>query len=286
MGVASRSARRGSPSACGRCRIGRRAARAPSLLFEIAELALGAAARRGGRLPASRRRRNRSRGIPAASARRRAAAPPASGRGCRRCRTCVPDSPRLDRPASSARRVAPGNHHIVCRGDDTASHRGQVTSTSFQSGFPPRPCFRREFAGPARLVLLAAAGDRQRVGRHVLGDDAARGDIGAVADRHRRDQRAVRADEGARADLGVVLVEAVVVAGDRAGADVGARADMRVADIGRGGWPWRPRRSSAFLTSTKLPMCAFGADLRAGPQPRERPDDRAGGDRRALDMAR
>ncbi len=50
--------------------------------------------------------------------------------------------------------------------------------------------------------------------------------------RDRRDQRRIGADEGARADLGAVLVEAVVVAGDGAGADVGFGAHVGVADIG------------------------------------------------------
>ena len=44
MGVAPRSARHGSPSGCGRCRSGRRAASVSSRVLEIPELALGAAA--------------------------------------------------------------------------------------------------------------------------------------------------------------------------------------------------------------------------------------------------
>ena len=65
--------------------------------------------------------------------------------------------------------------------------------------------------------------ERQRIGRDVLGDDAARADIGALADLDRRHQRGVGADEGAGADLGAMLGEAVIVAGDGAGADIGAR---------------------------------------------------------------
>ena len=85
---------------------------------------------------------------------------------------------------------------------------------------------------PALAVVLRAALHRHRVVRHVLGDDRARTDIGAVADLHRRHQRGVGADEGALADRGLVLEEAVVVAGDGAGAEIGVGADMGVADIG------------------------------------------------------
>ena len=85
--------------------------------------------------------------------------------------------------------------------------------------------------GPAFLDGLPAAPDRQRIRRHVRGDHRAGADIGAVADLDRRDQRRIRADEGALADVGAVLGGAVVVAGDGAGADIGARADPGVADI-------------------------------------------------------
>ena len=44
----------------------------------------------------------------------------------------------------------------------------------------------------------------------------------ALADADRRDQRGVGADEGARADHRPIFAEPVVIAGDRAGADVRA----------------------------------------------------------------
>ena len=81
-------------------------------------------------------------------------------------------------------------------------------------------------------------------------------DIGAVADRHRRDQRRIRADEDAGADLGAVLGEAVIVAGDGAGADIGFGADAGIADIGEMVGLGAGARSSAFLISTKLPIWA------------------------------
>src|SRR3990170_6549748 len=85
--------------------------------------------------------------------------------------------------------------------------------------------------GPARTLLLGAAAECQRIGRDVLGDDAAGADIGPLPDLDRRHQRSVGADKGARPNLGPVLVEAVIVAGDGAGADVSAGADACVADI-------------------------------------------------------
>src|SRR5258705_211674 len=50
---------------------------------------------------------------------------------------------------------------------------------------------------PALAVVLRAALHGHRVVRHILGDDRARADIGAVADFDRRHQRRIGADEGA-----------------------------------------------------------------------------------------
>src|SRR5690606_19225273 len=52
------------------------------------------------------------------------------------------------------------------------------------------------------------------------------------ADRYRRHQLGVAADEGIVADDRLVLVGAVVVAGDRAGADVHAGAHFGIAHVG------------------------------------------------------
>ena len=57
-------------------------------------------------------------------------------------------------------------------------------------------------------------------------------DVGAFAHGHGRDELRVAADERALADGRRVLLEAVVVAEDRARADVGARADDAVAQVG------------------------------------------------------
>src|SRR6187431_3146877 len=55
--------------------------------------------------------------------------------------------------------------------------------------------------------------------------------LGALADVARRDDHRVDADEGAVADRRSVLARPVVIRGDRARADVGVLADLRVAQV-------------------------------------------------------
>src|SRR5688572_30030759 len=73
---------------------------------------------------------------------------------------------------------------------------------------------------PAFDDLLLGSLDCQRVGGYVLGDRRTRTGDRAPPDRHGCDEHRVRADEHVVFDLRSVLVEAVVVAGDGAGADV------------------------------------------------------------------
>src|SRR5690606_15407548 len=84
---------------------------------------------------------------------------------------------------------------------------------------------------PAGDGGLAAAGDGELAGGRVAGDHGAGADGGVRADLHRRHQRAVGTDEGAVADAGLRLVDAVVVAGDGAGADVGLAPDRGIAEV-------------------------------------------------------
>src|SRR5262249_27802166 len=93
-----------------------------------------------------------------------------------------------------------------------------------QHAFAQAPC-------PTLLDRLTSAPERERIRRHIVSDDRARADIGAVPDLHRCDQRRIRADERILADLGAMLGHAVVLAGDAAGADIGARADGCIADV-------------------------------------------------------
>src|SRR4051794_9458866 len=84
-----------------------------------------------------------------------------------------------------------------------------------------------------RDVLLPGAGDAERVGRDVLGDDATRCRPRAIADFDGRDERRVHGGLDVGPDRGAMLVPAVVVGGDVAGADVRVLADVGVADVGQ-----------------------------------------------------
>src|SRR6185312_14993055 len=79
---------------------------------------------------------------------------------------------------------------------------------------------------------LLPRADCQRAGRHVFTNRRAAADVRPFADRDRSDELRITADERPVFDRGLVLVHAVVVAGDGAGADVDLRADLRVAEIG------------------------------------------------------
>src|SRR5947209_13087914 len=87
--------------------------------------------------------------------------------------------------------------------------------------------------GPVGFIGRAAPRNGQRIGGDVLGDDRAGGDVGAIADAHRRDQRRVGPDEDAVADGRRMLRYAVVIAGNGAGADVGVASNARIAEIGQ-----------------------------------------------------
>src|SRR5688572_26797561 len=78
---------------------------------------------------------------------------------------------------------------------------------------------------------LRRSAQRERIGRNVLRDGRAGADIRAAADADRRDELRVGADERAIFDDGLVFVLTVVVARDRARADVHVRADVGIADV-------------------------------------------------------
>src|SRR6185312_14457905 len=118
---------------------------------------------------------------------------------------------------------------------------------------------------PAFAFLLRRTGERKRVRRDVLGDHAARSDIGT------------------RADLGAMLGEAVVVAGDGSRPDIGARADASIADIGEM-VDLGALADLSLLDLDEIADMSILAERGAGAEPRERPDDCAGTDMGAFDM--
>src|ERR1039458_4605090 len=109
----------------------------------------------------------------------------------------------------------------------TIPHMALRASLYFRSGLG------RLLAWPLPLLEshLARSAQGQLVGRCVLGDGRAGADRGAIADLHWCHQHCARADECAVADLGAPLIGAVIVAGDRPGADVDLAADRGIADV-------------------------------------------------------
>src|SRR5665811_421787 len=75
---------------------------------------------------------------------------------------------------------------------------------------------------------LFAARQGELARRCVAGDRRTRTNGCALAHRHRRDQLRIRADEYIVFDDGAMFVRAIVIAGDRACADVHAAADRAV----------------------------------------------------------
>ena len=118
----------------------------------------------------------------------------------------------------------------------------------------------------------SGARGRCRVPRgHVVGDHRACARVRAVAETDRRDEHRVDADECAGADRRAVLVLAVVVGGDRSGADVGPLADVGIADVGQ----VRDLRAGADVRVLDLDERAGLRSLAqhgARAQVRERPD--------------
>src|SRR5689334_19400702 len=84
---------------------------------------------------------------------------------------------------------------------------------------------------PVGNVALLARGDRQRLGRDALTNRAAAADVRAFADRYRRHQLRVAADERAVLDRRLVLLLAVEIAGDGAGADIHLLADHGIPEV-------------------------------------------------------
>ena len=75
---------------------------------------------------------------------------------------------------------------------------------------------------PARLIDLASARDRKRICGNIFRDDRSGGDVRAVADRTGATSAESLPMKTRAANRGLVFGHAIVVAGDRAGADIRA----------------------------------------------------------------
>src|SRR5256884_9910726 len=84
---------------------------------------------------------------------------------------------------------------------------------------------------PVRNRHLLHTGEGQLPRGSVLGERGSRAEGRAPAHPHRRDELGARAYENVVLDDGAVLVRSVVVAHDRAGADVDVSAHLAVADV-------------------------------------------------------
>jgi hypothetical protein len=86
------------------------------------------------------------------------------------------------------------------------------------------------------VFLLSRSGwhtVNQRVRRDIVGNNGACACARPLAEGHRGDQHGITANEGILPNDGWILLLPIIVAGDRAGADVDLFADGRVANIGK-----------------------------------------------------
>src|SRR5262245_43984502 len=130
---------------------------------------------------------------------------------------------------------------------------------------------------PAFDELDRDAAHREGTCRDVLGHRRAGGDVGVVAHRHGRDELGVAADLHPITDLREVLLEAVVVAGDGAGAHVAVGADLAVAEIGEV-IGLRARAQDRLFGLDEVADVDALAEPRTRTQPGKRTDDGVGAD--------
>ena len=98
-----------------------------------------------------------------------------------------------------------------------------------------------ESRGPAILDGHAPPAKRQRAVIHILCDNRPGTYERCLAYGERRHQRRIGADKGVLADHCAVFEIAVIIAEDRACADIGIGADLSIAQIGQViglGTPW------------------------------------------------
>ena len=90
-----------------------------------------------------------------------------------------------------------------------------------------------------------------------------------VADFERRNQGGIAPHEGVFADLSLVFAQAIVIARDGAGADVGTIADLGIAQIGQM-IGFRSRAEASVLQLHEVADARIFADAVPLPQARER----------------
>src|SRR5262245_39610359 len=93
-------------------------------------------------------------------------------------------------------------------------------------------CFLRALGcSPPFTHFFSTRVKHQCPGRYIMADSGGGGDVDIVMNSEGRHQSRVGTNLYAIADLGAVLAEAIVVASDRASADVSVPSDLGVPDI-------------------------------------------------------
>ena len=84
---------------------------------------------------------------------------------------------------------------------------------------------------PTRNCYLLDAAKCQLSCRRIPGYGRSGGHGSIFTDCHRRHQLTIGTDKGSVADYGFIFIDAIVVAGNRAGANIHVAADLAIADI-------------------------------------------------------
>src|SRR5579864_3148778 len=131
------------------------------------------------------------------------------------------------------------------------------------------------FSRPVFFDDLPGAAQSEGVRRNRIGDHGTCRKICTVANLDGGHQRRIAAYEDTVADLGLMLLAAVVIAGDGAGADVDVLADDGIAKIGQV-IGFCARTHPGLLQLDEIPDVRAWCDVVVHPQPRVRPDLSAG----------
>src|ERR1700722_3297192 len=121
---------------------------------------------------------------------------------------------------------------------------------------------------PPGLHHLPGAPQRKRVGGNPVRDHASRPDVAALSNLNRRHQRRVAADKSPVADGCPMLLLAVVIAGDRARANVDALANLRITEVSKV-LALRPISEMGLLQLDEIPDARIMSHMRIHPQARE-----------------